>query len=63
MKELIISLLGEYQTKTDAAGNLIGGLAGLDYEWIIGALCFAVASYIVLRTISAMLIAVFKGGN
>lgn len=63
MKDLIISLLGEYQTKTDAAGNLIGGLAGLDYEWIIGAACFCVASFIVLKTISSLLVAAFKGGN
>lgn len=63
MKDLIINLLGEYQTKTDEAGNLIGGLAGLDYEWIIGALCFGFASYLVLKTISSLIIAAFKGGN
>ena len=56
MKDLIISLLGEYQTKTDSSGNLIGGLAGLDYEWIIGALCFCGITLIVLKLFSSLIV-------
>lgn len=61
MKDLIISLLGEYQTKTDASGNIIGGLAGIDYEYLIGALCFVFMTYLIVKTISSLIIAGFKG--
>lgn len=40
MKELLVSILGEYQYKYDDAGNLIGGLAGLDYAYIFGGIVF-----------------------
>lgn len=61
MKEVIIQLLGEYQTKTDEAGNLIGGLAGLDYEWIIGAFLFAFTTLIILKVIGSLIVSAFQG--
>lgn len=61
MKDLIISLLGEYTTKTDASGNLIGGLAGLDYEWIIGAVAFVGITLIVLKLISSLIVSFAQG--
>lgn len=42
MKEVIISLLGEYTPVVNEDGSPIGGLASLDYEWLLGAVCFVV---------------------
>lgn len=56
MADLINSLLGDYQFKYDSAGNLIGGLAGLDYEWLFGAGLFLVCLiglFCILRTLIA----------
>lgn len=35
--DFIDNVLGEYTLKYDSAGNLIGGLAGLDYRWLFAA--------------------------
>lgn len=54
MKEVIISLLGEYTPRTFEDGTPIGGLASLDYEWIVGAVLFVVAfigTILILRTL------------
>lgn len=40
MRELVVSILGEYQQLTDSQGNIIGGLAGVDYEYIFGGVIF-----------------------
>jgi len=62
MKDLITSILGNYTQQVDAlTGDTIYGLAGLDYEWIIGALFFAGVSLIVLKCISSLIVAAFKG--
>lgn len=45
MNEIITKILGEYQLTYDDNNNLVGGLAGLDFEWIVGALLFAISLY------------------
>lgn len=42
MKAIIVQLLGEYTPKVYEDGTPMGGLASLDYEWIVGAVCFVV---------------------
>ena len=42
MKAIIVQLLGEYTPKVYPDGSPMGGLASLDYEWIVGAVCFVV---------------------
>ena len=49
MKELIIEILGEYQPVLNPDGSNLGGLASLDYEWLMGAFLFAGISLIVLK--------------
>lgn len=63
MKELIIQLLGEYTPKTYPDGSPMGGLASLDYEWLVGATLFGICILIVIKCISSLLVAAFKGGN
>lgn len=40
MLDLIQSLLGGYTPLVDDNGNIIGGIAGLNYDYLIGALIF-----------------------
>lgn len=63
MKDVIISLLGEYTPKTYPDGSPMGGLASLDYEWLVGAAMFGIITIIVVKCISSLLVAAFKGGN
>lgn len=68
MADVVVSVLGEYQRKTqtvqemDSEGNILAtsteyvpGLAGLDYEWIAGAVLFALFLYGLLRMIGGLL--------
>lgn len=53
MRSLIISILGEYTPVVNSAGDPIGGLASLDYEWIAGAVFFGImliGTICILRT-------------
>lgn len=63
MKDVIISLLGEYTPRVSYEGEALSGLATLDYEWLIGALMFGVMTIIIVKCISSLLVAAFKGGN
>lgn len=40
--DFIDNMLGPYTLRYDTAGNVIGGLAGLDYRWLFGALLFGI---------------------
>ena len=68
MADVVVSILGEYQRKTqtvtemDSEGNVLAvsteivpGLAGLDYEWIAGAVLFALFLYGLLRIIGGLI--------
>lgn len=61
MKDVIISLLGEYTPVTYPDGSPMGGLASLDYEWLVGAAMFGIITIIVVKCISSLLVAAFKG--
>lgn len=61
MKELIIEILGEYQPVLNPDGSNLGGLASLDYEWLMGAFLFAGISLIVLKCISSVIISLLQG--
>lgn len=63
MKDVIISLLGEYTPRVSYDGEPLAGLATLDYEWLIGAFMFGVMTIIIVKCISSLLVAAFKGGN
>lgn len=60
MREVIISLLGEYTPLLDENDNIIGGLAGLDYTWIVGAILFIVAFIGVILILRTLLHLIFK---
>lgn len=54
MRDLIISLLGEYTPSTAPDGSVVGGLYSLDLTWIVGAVVFVIAftgCIILLRTL------------
>lgn len=61
MKEMIIDILGQYTPVTYPDGSPMGGLASLDYEWLVGALLFAGISLIVLKCISSVIISLLQG--
>lgn len=37
MKETIISIIGGYEPVLDSAGEVVSGMAGVDWPWIAGA--------------------------
>ena len=68
MDQVVVKVLGEYQRQTmtvqemDTEGNVLAtstqyvpGLAGLDWEWIAGALLFGLMILCVMRTIGGLL--------
>lgn len=68
MADVVVSILGEYQRKTqtvtemDSDGNILAtsteivpGLAGLDYEWIAGAVLFALFLLSLMKLIGGLL--------
>lgn len=61
MKDIIIQLFGEYTPITTENGEIIGGLAGIDYPYIIGALCFLIVVWFVIRCISSLIVSTFQG--
>lgn len=61
MKDIIIELLGEYQLKYDDTGNLIGGLAGIDYQYLIGAFLFCISIFFCLKCICSLIVSAFQG--
>lgn len=42
MRDLIVSLLGEYTPSLLPDGTPIGGVYSIDFTWIVGAVCFVV---------------------
>lgn len=63
MKDIIIDLIGEYSPLLDENDQIIQGLSGIDFTWIVSAICFMIPTFLVLKCISSLLIAAFKGGN
>lgn len=68
MADVVVSILGEYQRKTqtvtemDSEGNILAvsteivpGLAGLDYEWIAGAVFFALFLFSIMKLIGGLI--------
>jgi len=43
MRDLIVSLLGEYKPSLLPDGTAVGGLYSLDLTWITGALAFIIS--------------------
>lgn len=60
MREVITSLLGEYKPLVDENENIVGGLAGLDFTWIVGAILFIVAFIGVILILRTLLHLIFK---
>lgn len=68
MPEVVTSILGEYQPQTyivnqyasdgtllSTSTEIVPGLAGLDYPWLVGAGLFAIMLYGILRIIGGLL--------
>lgn len=55
MRDLIISILGEYQPTLSPNGEVLGGLYSLDFTWLVGAAVFVIFVYSVLRIINSLI--------
>ncbi len=55
MRDLIISILGEYQPNLSPDGEVLGGLYSLDFTWLVGAVVFVIFVYSVLRIINSLI--------
>lgn len=54
MRDIIVSLLGEYSPSVAPDGSFLGGLASIDFTWLVGAFSFLiclVGCLVLLRTI------------
>lgn len=58
MKEIIVSLFGEYvpvSVVTDSGAILYpSGAAGVDWAYVLGVLCFAIVLYSLLRFVGGL---------
>lgn len=54
MRDLMVKIFGEYQLQYNGE-NLVGGIAGLDYAWLLGAALFAIAFYGLFRLLGVLL--------
>lgn len=54
MRDIIVSIFGEYEALV-VNDNLIGGLAGLDYEWLAGVVLFAIALFSLFKLLGVLL--------
>lgn len=55
MKDAITAVLGEYSQTLGASGEVVGGVANLDWNWIIGAVIFVLAVYSVFRIVGMVI--------
>lgn len=55
MRDIIVSILGEYTPSLSPDGEVLGGLYSLDLTWIVGAICFVICLYSVLRLLGVLL--------
>lgn len=55
MRDLITNLLGEYSPTMGEGGEFIGGLASLDFTWLVGAVCFIIMLWGVFSLIRVLL--------
>lgn len=56
MKEVIVALFGSYSLTFDPnTGNVVCGLAGLDWPWLAGVALFGLTLYCVLRLIGGVI--------
>ena len=53
LKNAIIGVLGYYELQIDN-GYVIGGVAGLDWPWIISAVCLVVFIYCLFRLLGVI---------
>lgn len=61
MRELIVSLLGEYTPSLLPDGTPIGGVYSLDLTWIVGAVCFVVLLLGMISLIRILLKSILGG--
>lgn len=55
MREIISTLLGDYSPTTTPDGAFIGGLASIDFTWLVGALCFILMLWGVISLLRILL--------
>lgn len=54
MRDLIVSIMGEYQPSLSPDGKVLGGLYSLDLTWIVGAICFIICLYSMFRILGKL---------
>lgn len=54
MRDIIVSIFGEYEVLI-VNDNLVGGLAGLDYEWLAGLGLFAISLFSLFKLLGVLL--------
>lgn len=55
MRDLIVSLIGEYTPALAPDGTFVGGLASIDFTWLVGAVCFVIMLWGVFSLIRVLL--------
>lgn len=54
MRDIITQILGNYNLQYDN-GHLVGGFAGLDWPWLIGAVCFCICLWSMFVLLSVLI--------
>lgn len=54
MKDLLSTIFGNYEPYTDASGEIIRGVSGVDFQYILGVLLFGLVLYCVFRIIGSL---------
>lgn len=55
MKQLLTNLFGIYTPVTDQSGNVVSGMAGVDWPYVLGVCIFIVFLYCCLRIVGGLL--------
>lgn len=55
IKTLLTNLFGTYQPLTDTNGDIILGISGIDFQYILGVILFIVFMYCLLKIFGGFL--------
>lgn len=55
MKDAITAVLGQYTPTIGTSGEVLQGAANLDWQWIAGAVLFAICTYCLFRIIGSII--------
>ena len=60
MRDLIVEIIGEYKPSLTEDGQMLGGLASIDFTWLVGATCFVIMLIGTLAILRTILKGIFK---